>query len=111
MRTLHDTVKPAVREVTLKSRDGGERNPRALAFLIALWFALLFAILFLLTLITTTCIDGSPFMNSTLLTAYSSSDPLRAGARPAILGSMWVIGTTAVMAILAVIWDRAAGRQ
>lgn len=100
MRTLHETVAPTARQaVSLKSRDGGERNPRAIAFLVALWFALLFAILFLLTLIVTTFIDGAPFMNSTLLTAYSSSDPLRAGARPAILGSIWVIGTTAVMTI------------
>lgn len=100
MRTLKDTLTPAARQaVSLRSRDGGERNPRAVAFLVILWLALLFAVLFLITLIATTLVDGAAFLNATLLTAYPSSDPLRAGARPAILGSVWVIGTTAVMTI------------
>ncbi len=100
MRTLQDTAASAAREtVSLRSRDGGERNPRAITFLIILWLCLLFAVIFLLTLIITTFVDGRPFLTSSLLTQYPSSDPARAGARPAILGSIWVIGTTAVLTI------------
>ncbi|MBB1515312.1 phosphate ABC transporter permease PstA [Tessaracoccus sp. MC1679] len=79
--------------------EGGENSPKALAFLVVMWLAVAFALIFLLTLIVTTFIEGLPRLDSRLLTEYPASDPERAGAKPAILGSLWVIGTTAVMAI------------
>ena len=78
---------------------GGERSPRALIFLVALWACLFFALLFLVVLLVSTLINGAPRLDLRLLTEYPASSPSRAGARPAILGSMWVIGTTAVLAI------------
>lgn len=78
---------------------GGDRSPKAILFLVLMWLAIAFALIFLMTLILTTLIDGWTRLDTRLLTEYPSSDPERAGARPAILGSIWVIATTAVLAI------------
>ena len=64
-----------------------------------LWLAMFIAMTVLLVLIVTTLIDGASRLDSRLFTNYPSSTPARAGARPAILGSIWVIATTAVLAI------------
>ncbi len=83
-------------------RDGrhGNRNAASILFLAALWGALLFAALCLATLLVTTFVDGLPRLDRDLVTRYSSQVlPDRAGVRAAILGSMWVIGTTALLAI------------
>lgn len=78
---------------------GGERSAKSLLFLIVLWFCLFVALGFLVTLIVSTFIDGAARLDARLFTEFPSSSPERAGARPAILGSIWVIGTTAVMTI------------
>jgi phosphate transport system permease protein len=78
---------------------GGERSPKALVFLVLLWLAMFIAMTVLLVLIVTTLIDGASRLDMRLFTEYPSSTPARAGARPAILGSIWVIATTAVLAI------------
>lgn len=78
---------------------GGDDSPAAMAFMIALWFCLFIAVLFLVVLIGQTIMDGLPRWDTGLLVNYPGPDPLVAGARPAILGSMWVIATTAVLAI------------
>jgi phosphate ABC transporter permease subunit PstA len=78
---------------------GGERNPKSLIFLIVLWLAMFIAMTVLLVLIVTTLIQGASRLDMRLFTEYPASSPQRAGARPAILGSIWVIGTTAVLAI------------
>ena len=64
-----------------------------------LWLAMFIAMTALLVLIVTTLIDGASRLDMRLFTEYPSSTPARAGARPAILGSIWVIATTAVLAI------------
>lgn len=76
-----------------------ERTPRSLLFLGLLWLSLLVAFATLVTLILTTVLTGFDRLDSLLFTAFPSSRPEEAGARPAILGSLWVIGTTAVLAI------------
>lgn len=68
-------------------------------FLIVLWATMFIAIGVLLVLIVTTLIHGAPRLDLRLFTEYPASSPARAGARPAILGSIWVIATTAVLAI------------
>jgi phosphate transport system permease protein len=78
---------------------GGEDSPRAMAFMAALWFCLFVAVLFLVVLIGVTLVEGLPRMDGALLGNYPGPNPLQAGARPAILGSMWVIATTATLAI------------
>lgn len=85
---------------TIKGRaKGGESSPKAIAFLVVLWASLAFALAFLAVLLTTTFLDGAARLDSRILTEFPASAPERAGARPAILGSMWVIGTTAVMTV------------
>jgi phosphate ABC transporter permease subunit PstA len=89
-------LRPRSLQATAKS---GERNPRSMVFLILLWLAMFIAMSVLLVLVVTTFIQGAPRLDLRLFTPYPASSPARAGARPAILGSIWVIGTTAVLAI------------
>jgi phosphate transport system permease protein len=82
-----------------RRRGSGERSPRAIVFAVVLWACLAIAVIFLLTLIATTLFDGADRLDSRLFTEYPSSRPQEAGARPAILGSIWVVGTTALLTI------------
>ena len=88
----------ATRPLTAESQ--GEKNMASLFFLVLLWLSLAFGILVLIVLIVTTFIDGLPRMDSKLFTNYTSQiNPEDAGARAAILGTLWVIAMTAVLAI------------
>ncbi|PZF86101.1 phosphate ABC transporter permease PstA [Jiangella anatolica] len=95
MATTADAARAAI---TGRAR-GGERSTRSLVFLLLLWLSLLIAFGVLVTLIVTIAQDGAGRLDSGLLTGYSASVPEEAGARAAILGSAWVIGTTAVLTI------------
>ena len=97
------TARPVVRQDPsrpLKVEAQGDRNTKSTAFLIALWAAVVFAVVCLAALLITAILDGAGRVDNSLFTRYSSQvRPERAGARAAILGSLWVIGTTAVLAI------------
>jgi phosphate transport system permease protein len=94
------TTLGAVATRPLRAQRHGDRSAASIAFLAALWLALAFAVLCLATLIVDAFIDGLPRLDGNLFTRYSSQVlPGRAGARAAILGSVWVIVTTALMAI------------
>jgi phosphate ABC transporter permease subunit PstA len=83
-----------------KAERHGEKSPASIVFLVALWLALAFAVLSLVTLLVTSFLDGLPRLDGNVLTEYSSQiNPETGGARAAIIGSFWVIGTTAVLAI------------
>lgn len=84
----------------LKAERNGERSPASIVFLVALWLALAFAVLTLVILLVTSFVDALPRLDGQLFTNYSSQvAPETAGARAAIIGSFWVIGVTAIMAI------------
>jgi phosphate transport system permease protein len=84
----------------LRAARRGDRSPASLAFLVALWFALAFSVLCLAVLLVDSFLDGVGRLDGALFTNYTSRiSPETAGARAAILGSAWVIGATAVMAI------------
>jgi phosphate ABC transporter permease subunit PstA len=84
----------------LRAERSGERSPGSIAFLVALWLALAFAVLCLATLLVTSFLDGVPRLDAALFTNYASQvRPETGGARAAILGTAWVIGLTAVLAI------------
>jgi phosphate ABC transporter permease subunit PstA len=84
----------------LKAKQHGESSAASLLFLGALWFALVFAVLCLVTLLVSSFIDALPRLDTNVLTEYSSQiNPETGGARAAILGSLWVIATTAILAI------------
>ena len=90
----------SVATAPLRARTAGERSGASIGFLVALWLAVAFAMICLVTLLVTAFVDGYPRLDSNLFTQYTSNVfPEQAGARAAILGSMWVIGTTAVLAI------------
>lgn len=93
------TTADAARAAITGRARGGERSTRSLVFLLLLWMSLLIAFGVLVTLIVTIAQDGAGRLDSSLLTGYSASVPEEAGARAAILGSAWVIGTTAVLTI------------
>ena len=84
----------------LREGRAGERSAASIGFLVILWVAVAFAVTSLFTLLVTSFIDGAPRLDGNLLTRYTSQVlPERAGARAAILGSLLVIITTAVLAI------------
>lgn len=100
MRTIGGTIAGTIRpERPIASGTNGERRPAALIFLIVLWLSLLVAFGVLITLIVTIIVNGQGQFTWRLFTEFPASSPDRAGARPAILGSAWVIGTTAVLTI------------
>jgi phosphate ABC transporter permease subunit PstA len=100
MSTVGGAISGAIRGVRpIASGRNGEYRPTALIFLTLLWIALAIAFGVLVTLIVTIIIEGQGQFTLRLFTEYPASSPDRAGARPAILGSLWVIGVTAVMTI------------
>lgn len=92
-------VTPPAASSLHRPAQNGERTAKPILFLILLWVAVCAALVFLVVLIATTLVTGAPRLDSRLLTEYPASSPARAGARPAFLGSLWVIGTTAVLTI------------
>ena len=101
MATIGSLAAPPVTSARpLRTERHGDRNPSSIAFLVALWIALAFAIAALLALLITSVADGIGRVDGNLFTEYGSEIfPETGGARAAILGSLWVIGTTAVLAI------------
>ena len=89
-----------ISRASLRGRtQGSEQSAKPIAFLVVLWIALLISFSFLIVLLITTFIDGLDRLDLRLITNYPSADPQQAGLRPAILGSLWVIGTVAFMTI------------
>jgi phosphate transport system permease protein len=89
---------PAARP--LKAEKHGDRSPASITFAVLLWLALAFAVLCLATLLVDAFMDGMSRLDGNLFTKYSSQVlPARAGARAAILGSIWVISVTAVLSV------------
>ena len=77
-----------------------EKTPGSLVFLLALWFSLFFGIMVLVALIIDTAIAGAPRFDMNLLTNYSSIvRPETSGFRAGILGSLWLMLFTAIMAV------------
>lgn len=93
----------AAREVTVSTLGRGrsrDRNLASILFLGALWFSLFFGVMVLLVLITTTAMDGASRFDAELITSYDSVlKPESTGFRAGILGSIWLMLTTAVFAV------------
>lgn len=84
--------------VTSKSKNS-ETNAKSLVFLGLLWFSLFVAFLFLVVLLVTTFLNGIGRYDLRLFTEYNNTTPEDAGARAAILGSVFVVAMTALLAI------------
>jgi phosphate ABC transporter permease subunit PstA len=99
MATIGELVRPQPQQLG-RAQQRGDRSPAALAFLIALWFSLFVALAFLAALLITTILEGYGRLDANLLFNYTSQlFPENAGARAAILGTVWVILTTIVLAV------------
>ena len=89
-----------VTESTIATGKSRDRNVKSLVFLIALWFSLFFGVLVLVALIVDTAIGGAPRFDANLITSYGSIlHPEETGFRAGILGTIWLMVTTAVLTI------------
>ncbi len=88
---------PAGRETAQKSNLPG-RESKAKVIQWILFAATAFAIVVLLALIWDITSSGARWLSMDLITNKASSTPEKAGLRPAILGTLWVIGLTALIA-------------
>ena len=96
VKTARETTQ-ATAIATGRSRD---RTPASLVFLGALWFSLFLAVLVLVALIIDTAITGAPRFDAALITEYDSTlFPERTGFRAGIIGTIWLMVTTAVLAV------------
>ena len=101
--TITDLEPTRPAEETAPRLDTGkrhERTPLSMIFLVALWFSLFFGVMVLVALIVDTAIAGAPRFDLGLLTNYASIvRPESAGFRAGILGSLWLMVFTALMAV------------
>jgi phosphate ABC transporter permease subunit PstA len=80
-----------------RSRD---RNPASLVFLVALWMSLALAVVFLMTLVVSTAIAGAPRPDANQFTEYDSTlFPHETGIRAGLLGTLWLMIATALLAV------------
>ena len=99
MNVATKSARQTVEIVTSSGRDR-DRNVTSLLFLGALWFSLFFGIMVLLVLIIDTAMTGAGRFDADLLTRYGSIvDPSRYGFRAGILGTVWLMGFTALFAV------------
>ncbi|MDQ4092606.1 MAG: phosphate ABC transporter permease PstA [Actinomycetota bacterium] len=99
MATIGQLARPQPQQLG-RAQQRGDHSPAAIAFLIALWFSLFVALAFLAALLVTTILEGVGRLDPNLLFNYTSQlFPENAGARAAILGTVWVIVTTIVLAV------------
>jgi phosphate ABC transporter permease subunit PstA len=90
------------REVTQSIATGKskDRSIGSLVFLCLLWFSLFFGVVVLLALIISTAVKGSGRFDGELITNYASVvRPESTGFRAGILGSLWLMGFTALFAV------------
>ncbi|MGB7347156.1 MAG: PstA family ABC transporter permease [Pirellulaceae bacterium] len=59
----------------------------------------LFSVVILAVLLSSVLINGLPALDWSFVTGSGSSDPNKAGIRPALLGSMWLCGVCALFAL------------
>lgn len=63
------------------------------------FLATIFGIVVLLTLLVDVVVDAAPWLNGQFLSDLPSRTPEEAGILPAILGSMWLMGLTALISV------------
>lgn len=99
MSTIGQLTRPEPRRLG-RPQENSDSSLTAIVFLIALWTSLLIALAFLAALLVTILIEGYVRLDLNLITNYTSQlFPEEAGARAAILGTLWVIGLTIVLSV------------
>jgi phosphate transport system permease protein len=89
------SVAAAVRPLSTGKRV--ERSPRALIFQVVLLLSLLIGLLTLATLLVDVFSRGLPRLTSGFISNLDSRLPSRAGIRPALVGTAWLMGLVAVI--------------
>jgi phosphate transport system permease protein len=64
-----------------------------------LFVATFFGIVVLVTLLVDVVVTGAPWLSGTFLTSYPSRFPAEAGVKSALVGSLWMIALTALLAV------------
>jgi phosphate transport system permease protein len=90
---------PDVEPVSLAVSTSPGRRARDVAFRLFVYLAVLAAVVTLITLIIDTFMTGRSRLSWDLLKNMPSARPQRAGIQSAIWGSIWVVGTTAVLSL------------
>jgi phosphate transport system permease protein len=96
------TATPAehpVADLTPRSTTSSRRRVIDALFKLLLWISLGVALGSLLTLLVDLISEGWARLNPALVTNMPSARPERAGIQSAIFGSLWVVGTTALISI------------
>lgn len=75
------------------------RRRVGLVMSVVLFVATFFGIVVLVTLLVDVAIKGAPWLSGEFLTNYPSRLPAQAGIKSAIVGSVWMIGLTALIAV------------
>ena len=91
------TAGQTVRLTSARKRD---RSIGSIVFVSALWFSLFFGVLVLAVLIIDTAVKGSGRFDADLLLGYESVlNPASTGFRAGILGTLWLMLGTALLAV------------
>jgi phosphate transport system permease protein len=94
------TTSRTVTASLVSSRRSRDKGTASLVFLGALWFSLFFGVMVLIVLIVDTAIGGAGRFDSDLLLNYDSIvNPESTGFRAGILGSLWLMLFTALLAV------------
>lgn len=79
-------------ETALKKRYGIDN-----IFAVATWGAISISVIVLAVLLIDVCIDGLPLLNWNFLTSFPSRNPEKAGLLSALVGTIWMMITVAVV--------------
>jgi phosphate transport system permease protein len=86
-------------QISLAAQAEGGRRRRDSLFRLAILASIGVALGVLAILLVDVFVEGRPRLNSQLISSMPSSRPKRAGIESAIFGSLWVVLTTAVIAL------------
>jgi phosphate transport system permease protein len=89
----------SVTDLTLRAATSSRRKTTDALFKVLLWISLGVALGSLMTLLADLITEGWARLNPALVTNMPSARPERAGIQSAIFGSLWVVGTTALISI------------
>ncbi len=96
--TTQSTVQRAVTDAAFAPHLSRRRRV-GVAVSALLFLATTFGVLVLLTLLVDVAVQGTGWLSGTFLTEYPSRFPEEAGIKSALVGSLWMMGLTALMAV------------
>ena len=88
-----------MQQISMKSQTTASRSMKDLVFRIFMFAGIGIALGVLATLLITVVVEGSPRLSWDLVRNMPSARPARAGIQSAIMGSLWVVGVTAIISL------------